>query len=322
MAAARLPIHDRMLELADATRCRLLAALERQELTVGELVTALRLPQSTVSRHLKVLADEGWIVARAEGTSHWYRRHPALGEEREGLWRLVRSAFEPTPAARQDAARIEAVLATRRSATQAFFATASAEWDALRASLFGARADLAALPALFDSHWIVGDLGCGTGMLSAVLAPHVAHVHAVDASPAMLAAATARLGRLANVTVTEGALEALPLPDASLDVAVLMLVLHHVADPSRALAEVHRVLRPAGRLLLVDMQPHAEERYREQMGHVWLGFPSDTLAGWLASTGFEGSHYVTLPTEATATGPALFSCTARAMPRAPTLHLA
>ena len=322
MAAARLPIHDRMLELADATRCRLLAALERQELTVGELVTALRLPQSTVSRHLKVLADEGWVQARAEGASHWYRRHPALGDEREGLWRLVRSAWEPTPAARQDAARIDAVLTSRRSATQAFFATASAEWDALRTSLFGARADLAALPALFDPQWIVGDLGCGTGMLSAVLAPHVAHVQAVDASPAMLAAAAARLGRLPNVTVTEGALEALPLADASLDVAILMLVLHHVADPARALAEVHRVLRPAGRLLLVDMQPHAEERYREQMGHVWLGVPPETLAGWLASAGFEGGHYVPLPTDAHATGPALFSWTARAMPRAPSLQLA
>ncbi len=301
MAAARLPIHDRMLELADATRCRLLAALERQELTVGELVTALRLPQSTVSRHLKVLADEGWIVARAEGASHWYRRHPALGDERDGLWRLVRSAWEPTPAARQDAARIEAVLASRRSATQAFFATASAEWDALRASLFGARADLAALPALFESHWVVGDLGCGTGMLSAALAPHVSHVQAVDASPAMLETATMRLGRLANVTVTEGALEALPLADASLDVAILMLVLHHVADPARALAE---------------------ERYREQMGHVWLGIPADTLTGWLTDAGFEGARYVALPVDPAATGPALFSCTARAMPRAPSLHLA
>jgi ArsR family transcriptional regulator len=314
MTAPRLAIHDRMVELADTTRCRLLAALERQELTVGELATALQLPQSTVSRHLRILADQAWISSRAEGASRWYRRHPLLHADMLGLWELVRSAMTSTPGALQDAARLDAVVAARRSGTQAFFATASAEWDALRTEMFGARADLAAALALLDPALVVGDLGCGTGVLSAALAPHVARVHAVDASPAMLAAASARLAGCANVTVTEGALEALPLPDASLDVAALMLVLHHVPDPARALREVHRVLRPAGRLLITDMRPHAHERYRETMGHVWLGFAPDALAGWLRDAGFERVRYVPLPVDPSATGPALFSCTATMMP--------
>jgi SAM-dependent methyltransferase len=319
MSAPRLSIHDHMVELADTTRCRLLAALERQELTVGELAAALQLPQSTVSRHLKILADQAWIASRAEGASRWYRRNPQLDPAMLSLWELVRSAMDGTPAALQDEARINAVVAQRRvgpsSGSQAFFATASAEWDALRTEMFGARADLVAAFALLDDTLVVGDLGCGTGSLSAALAPHVSHVHAIDASPAMLDAASARLASFGNVSVAEGALEALPLYDGVLDVAVVMLVLHHVADPVRALREAHRVLRPGGRLVITDMRPHAHERYREQMGHVWLGFSEETLRGWLRDAGFEQVRYVPLPMDAQAVGPALFSCTAVAMPR-------
>ncbi|MBY0492288.1 MAG: metalloregulator ArsR/SmtB family transcription factor [Gemmatimonadaceae bacterium] len=304
-----------MVELADATRCRLLAALERQELTVGELATALQLPQSTVSRHLKILADQSWVSSRAEGASRWYRRNPLLDADMLGLWELVRQAMTQTPAALQDAARIDAVIAARRTQSQAFFATASAEWDALRTDMFGARADIGAMLSLLDPSLVIGDLGCGTGALAASLAPHVQHVHAIDASPAMLATATARLADCRNVTVAEGTLEDLPLADDTLDVAVLMLVLHHVADPVRALAEVHRVLKPTGRLLITDMRVHAHERYREQMGHVWLGFDGGSLDGWLRDAGFTGTRYVPLPVEPGATGPALFSCTATAMPR-------
>lgn len=315
MTAPRLAIHDRMVELADITRCRLLVALERQELTVGELALALQLPQSTVSRHLRILADQSWVSSRAEGASRWYRRNPTLDPAMLTLWELVRGAMTDTPAAVQDAARIDAVLASRRAVTQAFFATASADWDALRTEMFGARADLTAAFALLSPDLVVGDLGCGTGALSAALAPHVHHVHAVDASPAMLASARTRLAAFPNVQVDDGALEALPLDDGVLDVAVLMLVLHHVSDPVRALREVHRVLRPGGRVLIGDMRPHTHERYREQMGHVWLGFDDHTLHDWLHAAGFVHPRYVPLPVDPDASGPALFSCTAVAMPR-------
>lgn len=315
MTAPRLAIHDRMVELADITRCRLLVALERQELTVGELALALQLPQSTVSRHLRILADQAWVSSRAEGASRWYRRNPTLDPAMLTLWELVRGAMTDTPAAVQDAARIDAVLASRRAVTQAFFATASADWDALRTEMFGARADLTAAFALLSPDLVVGDLGCGTGALSAALAPHVHHVHAVDASPAMLASARTRLAAFPNVQVDDGALEALPLDDGVLDVAVLMLVLHHVSDPVRALREVHRVLRPGGRVLIGDMRPHTHERYREQMGHVWLGFDDHTLHDWLHAAGFVHPRYVPLPVDPDASGPALFSGTAVAMPR-------
>jgi ArsR family transcriptional regulator len=311
MTSTRLSIHDRLTELADATRCRLLGALERQELTVGELSASLMLPQSPVSRHLRILADESWVTSRADGATRWYRMAPDLDEEARALWALVREPMRATPAAEQDAARIDAALAARRTRSEAFFATTGAEWDAMRSSLFGARADLTAALALLEPSLVVGDLGCGTGELTAALAPHVAHVHAVDASPAMLAAARARIGGAGNVTVVEGTLEVLPLPDASLDAAVLLLVLHHVADPARALAEVHRVLKPGGRVMIADMRAHTHEEYRVQMGHVWLGFDVDALSAWLERGGFRDMRYVPLPVDPMATGPALFTATAR-----------
>ena len=311
MTSLKLTIHERLAELADATRCRLLLALERQELTVGELCSALQLPQSTVSRHLKILADEQWVTSRADGASRWYRLAPSLDGEAASLWALVRAPMHHTPAVLQDVARVDSVLAARRTRSEAFFATASEEWDALRTAMFGARADLLAVLALMDPSWIIGDLGCGTGSLSAALAPHVAHVHAVDVSPAMLSAARARLTPLSNVTVHDGALETLPLADASLDVAVMLLVLHHVADPLRALREVRRVLRAGGRLLIADMRAHTKQEYQQQMGHVWLGVDAPTLDRWLSDAGFHGLRYTALPVDPAATGPALFTAVAR-----------
>lgn len=315
MAASRLPIHDRMAELAEPVRSRVLAVLEAEELTVGELASALQLPQSTVSRHLQILAAQGWIVPRTEGTSRWYRQNLNLNAEMRSLWLLVRESFVGTAGALQDRARVEAVLAARRNTSHTFFEAAADNWDALRAELFGVRADLQAVLALLDTSIVVGDLGCGTGQLSWALAPHVGYVHAIDESPAMLAAANARLASFSNVHVNRGSLEHLPLDYAALDVAVLSLVLHHVVDPVLALREVHRVLRPAGKILIADMRPHDNVLYRDTMGHKWLGFSEAQLTQWLLEAGFVSPRYVALPVDSAASGPALFSCTATVMPK-------
>lgn len=310
MTAPKLSIHGRLTELADATRCRLLLALEAHELTVGELCTALQLPQSTISRHLRILSDEAWVESRAEGATRWYRMSPAVDHEARALWALVREPVQTTPAAQQDLARVETVLAARRSRSEAFIASAAADWDANVASLFGARADLGAALALLDPTLVVGDLGCGTGALSLALAPHVQRVHAIDIAPAMLDTARERLRGVSNVTVSAGSLESLPLPDASLDAAVLMLVLHHVAEPSRVLKEARRVLRAGGRLLITDMCAHEHEEYRTQMGHVWLGFDERTLRDWLSKAGFSTMRHAVLPVNPAAVGPALFTLAA------------
>ncbi|HEX7118301.1 MAG TPA: metalloregulator ArsR/SmtB family transcription factor [Longimicrobiales bacterium] len=309
MARNSPSIFDRLSALADTTRSRLLLVLERQELTVGELCAVVQLPQSTVSRHLRVLADEGWVSARPEGTSRYYRVVEGLDASSRRLWHLVREQVAALPAAEQDAQRVQGVLAQRRTKSQAFFSTAAGEWDRLRSELFGERVELLGLLALLDGGWTVGDLGCGTGQVAEVLARFVGRVIAVDESPAMLAAARRRLDGVAGVEVRSGRLEALPIDDGRLDVALLFLVLHHVEDPGRALAEVARAVRPGGRLVVVDMMPHDREEYRQEMGHVWLGFSEAQLAAWAEAAGFGAVRWSALPADPRAKGPTLFAAT-------------
>jgi ArsR family transcriptional regulator len=312
MGATQTEIFDDLTVLSDATRSRLLVLLERQELTVGELCAVLQLPQSTVSRHLKTLSDASWVVSRRDGTSRYYtlaldERGPAARR----LWALLREQVSATPGADQDARRLKGVLARRQTKSAEFFESAAGQWDKLRCDLFGAASHLQALPALADERWVVGDLGCGTGQVAAALAPFVARVVAVDRSGDMLQAARRRLRDLPNVQVRRGELEALPIADAELDAATLLLVLHHLPDPAAALAETGRVLKPGGRVVIADMLPHDHEEYRAQMGHVWLGFADDQLRRLLGAAGFDGIRIVPMPPAPESKGPALFVATGR-----------
>src|SRR5688500_6767972 len=312
-------ILDHLASLADTTRSRLLLLLDRHELTVSELCGITQLPQSTVSRHLKALVDAGWIAARSEGTSHLYTMtRDELDPARRRLWLLVREQVGPTPAAAGDQRRLQAALASRRTTSQEFFSSSAGQWDRLREELFGDRFQLPAFAALADAGWTDGDLGCGTGQVSAALAPFVARVVAVDASAAMLQAAKKRLHAFDNIDLRRGELEALPIDDGRLDAATLMLVLHHVPEPAGALAEVARVLKPGGRVVIVDMLPHDRETYRHQMGHLWLGFADDYTRTLLEESGFTEIRVVPLPPDARAKGPGLFAATATLSGTVPT----
>ena len=311
-------ILDHLAALADTTRSRILLLLDPHELTVSELCRIVQLPQSTVSRHLKGLSDGGWISVRSEGTSHLYTMiRDDLDVPARRLWALVREQVGSTAAAMHDQRRLQGVVAERRTRSQEFFSSSAREWDRFRDELFGDRFHLAALPGLADRDWVVGDLGCGTGQVSAALAPFVARVIAVDGSAAMLQAARRRLQGAANIELRRGELEALPIDDSRLDAATLMLVLHHVPEPARALADVARVLKPGGRVIAVDMLPHDRENYRQQMGHVWLGFAEDQVRRLLDDAGFCRTAIVALPPDAKARGPGLFvaSATKHMQPR-------
>ncbi len=302
---AHLPV------LGDLTRSRILLLVERHELTVQELCTVMQIPQSTVSRHLKALADGGWVSARAEGTSRLYRAtRDVMDASAERLWQLVREQVTDTASALQDGRRLERVLAERRSKSQQFFSTSAGQWDKLRSELFGGAFHVPALLGLLDPDWTIGDLGCGTGAVAEALAPWARRVIAVDESTAMLQAAKRRVRALPNVEVRRGALESLPIPDATLDAATCVLVLHHLPAPQRALAEAARVLRPGGRLLLTDMMPHDRDTYRHQMGHVWLGFSEAEIVRLLADAGFAAIRHRPLPPDPTAQGPTLFAVAA------------
>lgn len=306
------PILDHMAALADPIRCRMLLPLERHELTVNEICSVLQLPQSTVSRHLKILADDGWVASRRDGTSRFYGMVVQdLDPGAQRLWPLIREQIGGTNGAEQDERRLKSVLARRRSKSEEFFASASGQWDHLRRELFGDRFHLHAMLALIDPCATVGDLGCGTGQVSELIAPHVAKVVAVDGSNDMVQAARKRLKGMPQVEVRRGDMEALPIDDGQLDIAMTTLVLHHVPEPARALAEMRRVLKPGGRVLIVDMLPHDRVEYQQQMGHVWLGFSEKTIKKFLEGAGFEKASITPLPADDAAKGPGLFVASAR-----------
>lgn len=302
------PLFGRLAALSDPIRARLLAALERHELTVGELHRALQLPQSTVSRHLRALADAGWVSSREDGTSNLYRitaseKDPAARK----LWLAVREELGALPAVHRDAERVRGVLAARHTTSQKFFASSAGQWDKLRAELFGDRAELFAFLGLLDASWTVADLGCGTGQLVEAIAPFVKQVIAVDESSAMLRAAKARLASNTNVEFRQGTLESLPLAAGEVNVAILSLVLHYITEPAALLTSVRKSLAPKGRLLVLDMLQHDRADLRDRMGHAWQGFRESQLKSWATESGFASCRVVPIPSQPSAKGPGLFA---------------
>ena len=303
---------DHLSVLSDAIRVRMLAILERRELTVTEICEILQLPQSTVSRHLKTLLDGDWVTSRRDGTRRLYTLPMAdMDASAKRLWQVVREQVSTSSAASDDDRRLKQILAKRRTQSEAFFSSAAGQWSRLRDELFGTTSHLRALAGLLDPDSVIGDLGCGTGNVSVWLAPFVGKVIAVDASKEMLKTAREQLAGLRHVEVRHGSLEKLPIADGELDIALMMLVLHHLPEPQDVLAEAARVLKPGGRLLILDMVSHDREDYRQTMGHVWLGFSEKQIQPWLAAAGFQGTRWCPLAPDTRAKGPSLFVATAR-----------
>jgi ArsR family transcriptional regulator len=303
---------DQLSTLSDSTRVRILAVLEARELTVSELCDVIQLPQSTVSRHLKTLSEGDWISSRRDGTRRLYTLPLAdIDVPAKRLWQIVAEQVRSSGAAAEDQRRLKHVLATRRSKSEEFFASAAGQWNRLREEMFGATSHLRALAGLLEPDLVIGDLGCGTGKVSENLAPFAHKIIAVDASKQMLRAARENLGASTQIDIRQGSLEKLPIRNGELDVALMMLVLHHIPEPDRALREGARALKRGGRLLILDMQPHDREEYRQTMGHIWLGFSERQMRHWLPEAGFKDIRWCALPPEARAKGPSLFVATAR-----------
>mgnify|MGYP002628834479 CR=1 FL=1 len=295
-------IYERLGALTEPIRVRLLCLLEREELTVGELVRVIQLPQSTVSRHLKQLHAQALIGRRAAGTASFFRL-ANLDAGTRALWSLVRDDVGDAYA--EDQQRLETVLALRTLDSRTFFERVGGGWDALRAQLFGEGCLVQALLALLPPDLIVADLGCGTGDALAQLWPYVGRVIGVDREQAMLDAARDRLGPSAGVDLRRGDLADLPLADGEVDAALTMLVLHHVESLPPVYAEVARVLRPGGRWVVLDMAEHEHAEYRQTMGHVHLGFSEERLTALAAGAGLTVCAHRVLPIAPGALGPPL-----------------
>jgi ArsR family transcriptional regulator len=297
--------------LADPVRLRLLRLLERHELAVADLCDILQLPQSTVSRHLKILADQKWLRSRREATTHLY--HMTLDEldlHAKRLWLLAREQTDAWPTVGQDDLRLMRLLRDKQHESQAFFATAASQWDKLRSELYGESFSFAAALAVLPRDYVIADLGCGTAPLAALLAPHVKQVIAVDNSAAMLTAARLRTGDLANVDLRSGDLGALPIETGSCDAALMVLSLTYVPDVATVLREMARVLKAVGRAIVVDLLPHGRDDFRRQYGQLHLGFGREDFMALLGTCGLEGAMVRALPPDSNTKGPALFLATA------------
>jgi ArsR family transcriptional regulator len=297
--------------LADATRVRLLKLLDRQELGVSDLCAVVQLPQSTVSRHLKVLADENWLTSRRQATTNFYRMVlDELDPAQRDLWVLTRDRMTDWPTLTQDELRLAARLAERSDDPRAFFDDAAENWDRLRTELYGDRFGFEALLGLLPGDWTVADLGCGTARLAADLAPHVQRVIGVDNSDAMLEAARQQTAGFDNVSLVSAPITDVPLPDAGCDAVLCVLVLTYLDDPAAVLAETARLLRPGGKAVVVDLLRHDRDEFRRSLGQRSFGFTEDGLAELLTSHGMTRPRCRALSPAPDAKGPALLLGTA------------
>jgi ArsR family transcriptional regulator len=300
-----------MEALADPTRLRLLRLLERHELGVVELCDVLQLPQSTVSRHLKVLLDGQWLRSRKQATTNLYRMPASeLDAPVRKLWNLAREQTEPWPTVQQDTLRLARRLKQRQRDSQHFFAGTAGRWDKLRRELYGEHFTTDAMLALIPADYVVADLGCGTGHLAAELAPRVALVIAIDNSPPMLKAARKRTADLPNVELRQGDLESVPIDSATCDAAMLILALTYVPEPATVVRELSRILKPGGRAVVVDLLPHARDDFRRHLEQQHMGFEGNEIERMFVHAGMTSVALRPLAPEPNAKGPALFLATA------------
>lgn len=300
--------------LAEPTRRRLVQVLLAEELSVSELVTVLRLPQSSVSRHLKVLRAADLVRDRREGVTMYYSAAPLddADELRSAIQRWLAQRPLPQPVA----ARMQRVLRRRHDGAAGFFHRIGRRWDELREAAFGEAFATEALAALLPREWTVADIGTGTGFLLPALADNFARVIAVEPATTMLECARQRVADsgATNVAIHEGDLDRLPIEDHTCDLVIACLVLHHVDEPGRALSEMHRVVKPGGRILVIEQQAHENQAFYEMMQDRWWGFDRGDLAKHVAGVGFGDVRHHDLRMVQTRSGaidsPGLFVLTA------------
>jgi len=277
--------------LADPTRSRILHLLHRGELAVGELQEILGLPQSRISTHLALLRKAQLVNDRRDGKKSFYSLARDLPVSVAGIVdaALAASAREPKSAA--DQRSLQRIIEKRRQKAEQHFNLVAdrlgrnycpgRSWEAIGQMLF-----------LLTPRVRIADLGAGDGTLSRLLARQAESVHCIDNSPRMVQVgrALAKKEHLRNLTYVLGGIEKVPLPDRSIDLALLSQALHHAENPRLALSEAFRILKPGGRLLILDLRAHRFEKARELYADRWLGFKENELHDWIEEAGFRQSE--------------------------------
>ena len=279
--------------LADPLRLRILAAVAEEELTVGEVQEVVESVQSSVSRNLAILREAGFIQDRKEGTSVYFSaRQPMLEPARE-VFRSLQSRLADVPEVKRDQVRLAETKRRRLQRSRSYFESVAGDWERIRRSYFDDRVTSLAIEKLLPSNLTVADIGCGTGSLTFELARFAGKVIGVDLSNEMLrrARALAKERAIRNVEFRQGDIFKLPLDSAGIDAVFCVMVMHFLPDPQSAIAELCRITRPGGSVILVDLVQHKQQWMREQMAHQWLGFDRRAIEGWFREAGAESIDY-------------------------------
>lgn len=275
--------------LADPTRLRIVALLRTMELSVGEIAQVLGQSQPRVSRHVRILSDSEIVGRRKEGS--WVYLQIASPKRFEPVFALIddRAMAEERRLFAADASRLEVIRAERAEAARRYFEAHAATWDSIRSLHVADIKVEEAISRLLADRPIGAllDIGTGTGRMLELFAPEAESAVGIDRSSEMLRLARVKLDQagIQHASLRQGDMYALPLPDGSADSVILHQVLHYAQQPGAAIAEAVRVLRPGGRLLVIDFAQHDREELREQDAHLRLGFADDAMRGWFESAG-------------------------------------
>lgn len=273
--------------LGDATRVRLLAALESDELTVAELQQALELPQSRVSTHLARLKEAGLALDRTAGPHRYYRlADGAMPPAAQAAWAALRQPLDGDVQLERDRRRLKTVLAARTTGTWVDRVAGSLErhyspgrtWEALARSL-----------SLLTDLGVVADFGAGDGTIAELLAPRALRIIGIDSSAKMVEAGRQRLGRagLSHVELVRGDMHHVPLAPRSVDFVLVQQSLQYAELPAQVFREASRILRPKGRLLVITLLAHRHDEVRATYGHLHFGFTAAQLRRWTRAAGLE-----------------------------------
>jgi ubiquinone/menaquinone biosynthesis C-methylase UbiE/DNA-binding transcriptional ArsR family regulator len=293
-------MHDALRAVAEGTRLRILALLAEAELTVSDLTEILRQSQPRISRHLKLLSEANLIERHREGAWAFFRL--AETGDSAGVARMIVERLDPAdPMIARDRERLAAVREARAVAAQTYFREHAAEWDRIRKLHVADAAVEEAIKAAVADRPVDAllDLGTGTGRMLELFGPDISRGLGIDLSLDMLSLARARLDRagLRHCTVRQGDIYDLELPKNSFDLVIVHQVLHFLDDGARAIREAARVLRPGGRLLVVDFAPHDLEFLRDQHAHRRLGFSPEAVSQWTEAAGLDSVMHRTLAPE-------------------------
>lgn len=288
-------ILDIFKALADEGRLRILRSIDQAELSVAELVQALEMPQSTVSRHLKPMREAGLVASRREGTSVYYNRGVLFRDE--AFAKILNDRLQEMSVANRDAAAVDRVLELRRCKSREFFDEIAGRYGGLTEPGGGWQALAAALAAGFAGK-VVADLGCGEGALTLLLARYAAKVVAFDQSEKMLRLVKEKAVEqrvLDRLELRVGNLESLDLAGEGLDAVFLSQALHHTSQPEAVIKAVSAGLKEGGQLVLLDLVRHEHEWTREEWADQWLGFDPIEIRAWLKRAGLNPLVIDSLP---------------------------